>query len=231
MQAKTAVLLGATGLTGNYLLHLLLADDYFAQIRVLVRKPFAFIHPRLEVCVTDFDDHDNFHRALGKGDTIFCCIGTTMKKVNGDKALYRRIDFDIPVHAAQWGIDNGFSQYLVVSAIGANAKSSNFYLSLKGSMEEAIHALPYTSLHIFRPSILLGSREGKRKGEKLAQSIMPALSFMLAGSLKKYRAIEASDVAKAMLAAAKSGKWGINVYEHAQMKTLQASVKTDTTPK
>ena len=118
-----------------------------------------------------------------------------------------------------------------IAAIGANAKSSNFYLSLKGSMEEAIHALPYTSLHIFRPSLLLGSREGKRKGEKLAQSIMPALSFMLAGSLKKYRAIEASDVAKAMLAAAKSGKWGINVYEHAQMKTLQASVKTDTTPK
>ena len=164
MQAKTAVLLGATGLTGNYLLHLLLADDYFAQIRVLVRKPFAFIHPRLEVCVTDFDDHNNFHRALGKGDTIFCCIGTTMKKVNGDKALYRRIDFNIPVHAAQWGIDNGFSQYLVVSAIGANAKSSNFYLSLKGSMEEAIHALPYTSLHIFRPSLLLGSREGRGSG-------------------------------------------------------------------
>ncbi|HTN07559.1 NAD(P)H-binding protein [Agriterribacter sp.] len=220
MQVKTAVLLGATGLTGNHLLHLLLADDYFTTVRVLVRKPFAFMHPRLEVRVTDFDDHDNFHNALGKGDVIFCCTGTTMKKVKGDKALYRRIDFDIPVHAAQWGIDNGFSQYLVVSAIGANAKSSNFYLHLKGSMEAAIHALPYRSLHIFHPSLLLGSREEKRKGEKLAQSIMPALSFLLAGSLKKYRAIEAPDVAKAMLAAAKSGKTGINVYEYAQMKML-----------
>ena len=218
MEAKTAVLLGATGLIGNHLLHLLLGDDYFTTIRVLVRKPFAFIHPKLEIQITDFNYHDNFHSALGKGDVIFCCIGTTMEKVNGDKALYRRIDFDIPVHAAQWGIDNGFSQYLVVSAIGANPKSSNFYLHLKGSMEAAIHALPYVSLHIFRPSLLLGNREEKRKGEKLAQSIMPALSFMLPGSLKKYRAIDATDVAKAMLAAAKSGKAGIMVHEYAQMK-------------
>jgi uncharacterized protein YbjT (DUF2867 family) len=220
MQAKTAVLLGATGLIGNHLLHLLLADDHFTQIRALVRKPFAFMHPRLEVCITDFNDHDNFHSALGKGDAIFCCTGTTMKKVKGDKALYRSIDFDIPVQAAQWGTDNGFSQYLVVSAVGANARSSNFYLQLKGSMEETIHALPYSSLHIFRPSLLLGSREEKREGEKLAQSIMPALSFALQGPLKKYRAIESADVAKAMLAAARSDKTGINIYEYTQIKML-----------
>lgn len=218
MEAKTAVLLGATGLIGNHLLQLLLQDDHYSTVRALVRRPLPVIHPKLEVQITNFDDHDNFHRALGKGDTIFCCIGTTMEKVKGDKALYRRIDFDIPVHAAQWGVDNGFSQYLVVSAIGADAKSSNFYLHLKGSMETAIHALPYASLHIFRPSLLLGNREEKRKGEKLAQSIMPALSFMLPGSLKKYRAINATDVAKAMLTAAKSGKAGINVHEYSQMK-------------
>ncbi len=222
MQAKTAVLLGATGLIGNHLLHLLLADDYFTGVRVLVRKSFTFMHPKLEVRITDFDDYDNFHSTLGKGDAVFCCTGTTMKKVKGDKALYRRIDFDIPVHAAQCGIDNGFSQYLVVSAIGANEKSSSFYLHLKGSMENAIHALPYLSLHIFRPSLLLGVREEKRKGEKLAQSVMPALSFMLAGALKKYRAIEALDVARAMLAAAQSGKTGINVHEYTQMKILSA---------
>ncbi len=220
MEAKTAVLLGATGLIGNHLLQLLLQDDHYSTVRALVRRPLPVIHPKLEVQITNFDDHDSFHRALGKGDAIFCCTGTTMEKVKGDKALYRRIDFDIPVHAAQWGIDNGFSQYLVVSAIGADAKSSNFYLHLKGSMEAAIHALPYVSLHIFRPSLLLGNREEKRKGEKLAQSIMPALSFMLPGSLKKYRAIDAADVAKAMLAAAKSGKAGINVHEYSQMKMV-----------
>ena len=220
MQAKTAVLLGATGLIGNHLLHLLLEDDHFTRIRVLVRKPFAFMHPKLEIRITDFNDHDNFHNALGKGDAIFCCTGTTMKNVKGDKTLYRHVDFDIPVHAAQWGVDNGFSQYVVVSAIGANAKSSLFYLQLKGSMEAAIRALPYTSLHIFRPSLLLGVREEKRKGEKLARSVMPVLSFMLAGSLKKYRAIEALDVAKAMLAAARSNHTGINVYEYTQIKAL-----------
>src|SRR5690606_25934626 len=115
MEAKTAVLLGATGLIGNHLLQLLLQDDHYSTVRALVRRPLPVIHPKLEVQITNFDDHDNFHRALGKGDTIFCCIGTTMEKVKGDKALYRRIDFDIPVHAAQWGVDNGFSQYLVVS--------------------------------------------------------------------------------------------------------------------
>lgn len=217
MEAKTAVLLGATGLIGNQLLHLILEDEYFAQIRVLVRQPISLSHPRLEVCVTDFDDYNNFHRSLGTGDTIFCCIGTTMKKVKGDKALYRRIDFDIPVHAAQWGIDNGFSKFLVVSSVGANAHSSNFYLSVKGSMEAAIHALPYSALHIFRPSFLLGFREEKRKGEKFVQTIAPAISLLLPGKLKKYRAIESVVVAGAMRSAAKSNTTGVHTHEYTQM--------------
>lgn len=220
MQAKTAVLLGATGLIGNHLLHLLLEDDYFSGVRILVRKPFPFTHDKLEIGITDFNNPDKFKQAIGKGDTIFCCIGTTMKKVKGDKELYRSIDFDIPVHAAQWGIDNGFSQYLVVSSVGANAKSSNFYLHIKGSMEAALHALPYTSLHIFRPSLLLGSRDEKRKGEKLFQAIAPAMAFLLRGSLRKYRSIKAPEVAGAMLNAAKSGKEGLCIHEYTAIQAL-----------
>ena len=222
MQAKTAVLLGATGLIGNHLLQLLLQDDHYSTIRALVRKPLPVIHPKLEVQLTDFNDLHDFNAAMGSGDDIFCCIGTTIKKVNGDKALYHQIDVDIPVHAAQFGIDKGFSQYLVVSAIGANAKASNFYLRLKGNMEDSIHALPYPAIHIFRPSLLLGNREEVRKGERITQSVMPALSFLLAGSLKKYRAIDAAEVAKAMLAADQSGKAGVNIYEYTQIKMLSA---------
>ena len=222
MQAKTAVLLGATGLIGNHLLQLLLQDEHYSTIRALVRKPLPVIHPKLEARVTDFNDLHDFNTAMGSGDTIFCCIGTTMKKVKGNKALYHQIDVDIPVHAAQWGIDKGYSQFLVVSAIGANTKSSNFYLRLKGSMEESIHALPYPAIHIFRPSLLLGNREEVRKGEKIARHIMPALSFLLPGTLKKYRAIQAVEVAKAMLAAAQTAKAGVNVYEYAQIKMLSA---------
>ena len=219
MQAKTAVLLGATGLIGNHLLQLLLQDDHYSTIRTLVRKPLPVIHPKLEVQLTDFNDLHDFNAAMGSGDDIFCCIGTTIKKVNGDKALYHQIDVDIPVHAAQFGIDKGFSQYLVVSAIGANAKASNFYLRLKGNMEDSIHALPYPAIHIFRPSLLLGNREEVRKGERITQSVMPALSFLLPA---KYRAIQAKAVAKAMLAAAQSGKTGVNIYEYTQIKMLSA---------
>jgi uncharacterized protein YbjT (DUF2867 family) len=219
MQAKTAVLLGATGLIGNHLLQLLLQDDHYSTIRALVRSPLPVIHPKLEVLVTDFKDLHYFKTAMGEGDIIFCCVGTTMKKVNGDKALYHQVDVDIPVHAAQFGIDKGFSQYLVVSAIGANAKASNFYLRLKGNMEDSIHALPYPAIHIFRPSLLLGNREEVRKGERITQSVMPALSFLLPA---KYRAIQAKAVAKAMLAAAQSGKTGVNIYEYTQIKMLSA---------
>lgn len=220
MQGKTAVLLGATGLIGNHLLQLLLEDDYFSGIRILVRNPLPITHPKLEMEITDFNDPDKYNKALGKGNTIFCCIGTTMKKVKGDKVVYRHIDFGIPVQAAQWGIDKGFTQYIVVSSVGANIKSSNFYLQLKGSMETALHALPYTALHIFRPSFLLGSREEKRKGERLVQAIIPALAFALRGSFKKYRAVKAEDVAMAMLRAAQSDKKGLHIHEYPEINKV-----------
>lgn len=202
------------------MLHLLLEDEYFSAVRVLARTTLSLSHPKLEVCVTDFTNPNDFHRSLGKGDIIFCCIGTTLKKVKGDKQLYRSIDYDIPLHAAQWGIDNGFTQFLVVSSVGANAGSSNFYLRLKGEMEAAIHALPYQALHIFHPSFLLGQRQEKRKGEKLVQLIAPAISQLLVGSLQKYRAIQSTDVAKAMLIAARSEKTGIHKYSFEQIQQL-----------
>ncbi len=220
MQAKTAVLLGASGLIGSGLLQLLLQDDQYGKVRVLVRSSFPMIHPKLEVKITDFNDAGNYRLSLGEGDVIFCCIGTTMKKVKGDKALYRQIDRDIPVHAAQYGMDKGFSQYLLVSAIGASANASNFYLQLKGGVEDAIMALPYAAVHVFRPSLLLGNREERRTGESIAQSVMPLFSFLMTGKLKKYKPVQAMDVAKAMLAASKSGVKGTNIYEYTQIKAL-----------
>ncbi|HEX5025953.1 MAG TPA: semialdehyde dehydrogenase, partial [Agriterribacter sp.] len=198
----------------------LLHDHQYGKIRALVRKPLPIMHPKLEVKVTDFGDAGSYRSSLGEGDVIFCCIGTTMKKVKGDKALYRQIDMDIPVRAAQYGLDNGFSQYLLVSAIGANATASNFYLQLKGSVEDAIITMPYAAVHIFRPSLLLGDREEHRRGESMARSIMPLFSMLMAGSLKKYKPVQALDVAKAMLAASKTGNTGTNIYEYPEIKML-----------
>ncbi|HEX4851324.1 MAG TPA: NAD(P)H-binding protein, partial [Puia sp.] len=139
MNLKKAIVLGATGMVGAELVRQLISDDQFRYIDVLSRRPLSFQDPKLNVKLVKFDDTNSFRSAIDKADTIFCCIGTTMKQVKGDKDLYRKIDFDIAVNAARFGSENGVVQYVLVSAVGANALSRNFYLRLKGEVEEAIH--------------------------------------------------------------------------------------------
>src|SRR4051794_36046383 len=125
MQSLTAVVLGATGLTGKALVQHLINDDVFSKVRILVRRRPDLSHPKLEVQLVNFDKLPEYRSKLRRGDCIFCCIGTTQKKVKGDKDAYRKIDFDIPVNAAKMGIDAGFTSYMLMSSVGANATSSN----------------------------------------------------------------------------------------------------------
>ena len=217
MQAKTAVVLGATGFIGGYLVQELSSDSAFARIRLLVRRPIEMTLPKTEVVVTKFSDRQDFKEKLGSGDCIFCCVGTTLKQVKGDKDLYRTIDYDIPVHAAELGKAAGFSQYLLVSSVGANAAASNFYLQLKGEVEEKIKSIGFPSLHIFRPSMLMGSRNEFRFGEVLAKGLMQVVSPLLFGDLRKYKGIHGKAVAHAMVYAAKNAKPGIHKYEYDQL--------------
>lgn len=218
IEARTAVLLGASGLTGNFLLQLLLQNDYFSKVRILIRNSFSLVHPKLETVIVDFQNQNALSDALGQGDTIFCCIGTTMKKVRGNKTLYRQIDYDIPLNTARLGLQKGFRQYVIISSVGANAKSSNFYLHLKGDLENVIQELPYDSIHIFHPSILIGERKEIRSGERIAQIFSLAISIFLWGNLKKYRAIQSEEVARAMLTAAQTEEKGIHIHEYKQIK-------------
>ncbi len=220
MKELTAVVIGATGLTGSLLVEELLEDTDFKAVRALVRNPAEINHPKLEQRVVDFNDLNDYTQKFGEGDIIFCCIGTTQKKVHKDKAAYTKIDYDIPVNAAGIGISRGFKQFLIVSAIGANEKSSNFYLSLKGKTENRIKQFPFVSIGIFQPSILNGNRKESRIGERLAQIIMDLFSFLLLGSLKKFRAIGADSVAKAMIQASKKQNAGIHYYQYADMMQL-----------
>lgn len=220
MYPKTALLLGATGLIGNELLQLLLKDNTYAKVIALSRKPLPTTHPKLENRIVNFSDQGLYREAVTGGDTVFCCVGTTMKHVKGDKGLYRQIDFDIPVNGATYALEKGYTQYALVSAIGASSASSNFYLSLKGQTEDAITSKGFVSTHIFRPSLLLGDRKESRTGENVAQIIMPALSFLMVGSFKKYRAITGAEVAAAMLSSVKTGTTGMHVYTYEEMKTL-----------
>ncbi|MGI8637156.1 MAG: NAD(P)H-binding protein [Segetibacter sp.] len=217
MQSLTAVVLGATGLIGEQLVQQLLHDPAFSKVRILVRRPVELSHPKLESEIVDFDNLKEYRHKLGRGDCIFCCVGTTNKKVKGDKSAYRKIDFGIPVNAAKMGKEAAFTNYLLVSAVGANAASGNFYLKLKGEVEKEIEAAHFQSFHAFRPSILLGKRKEIRLGEMIGKSLMKVLSVLFVGGLKKYRGIKDETVAKAMIAAAKSGAEGVFIHHYAEM--------------
>ncbi|HQV55928.1 MAG: NAD(P)H-binding protein [Chitinophagaceae bacterium] len=212
----TATLIGATGLIGNYLLDELLQDDYFDTVKILIRRPLEFSHPKLEKHLVDFNDGDSFLVALSNSDFVFCTIGTTQKKVKGDKEAYRKIDYDITVNAARFSKMIGCETFVLVSSVGANSKSNNFYLKLKGEIEDAVKETGLHSINIMRPSILLGDRKENRLAETISKKIMSAFSFLVPS---KYKAIHGRTVAKAMKQAAKENKQGFFFHEYKEIKT------------
>lgn len=195
-----ATIIGATGLIGGHLLDMLLNDASFTTVRILIRRPLEISHPKLEKNLVDFSDMESFRLALEGTNVIFCTIGTTMKKMKGDKEAYRKVDYEIAVNAARLGKANGCEKFVLVAAVGADSKSRNFYLKLKGETEEAVQAPGMESVYILRPSLLIGNRKEFRAGEKLATWLMPLFAFILPA---KYRPVKAIDVAKAMVNAVK----------------------------
>lgn len=220
MNTQIAVVIGASGLIGSQVLEQLLNDPTFSLVRVLVRKPLEIQHSKLQQEIVNFNDTEDYENKLGTGNCIFCCVGTTQKKVHGNKEDYRKVDFDIPVNAAKLGISGGFKKYFLVSAIGASAHSNNFYLKLKGETEDAIKEFNYESIGIFQPSILLGARNEKRSGEAIMKKLMKLFSLFLIGSIKKYRAIDAVDVAKAMIEESKRSNPGVHYFTYEAMQDL-----------
>jgi uncharacterized protein YbjT (DUF2867 family) len=220
MPCKTAVVLGASGMIGNILTRWLLSNNEYDQVRILVRKPVKLEHPKLQVLQVNFDNPADVANKLGTGDVIFCCIGTTNAKVKNDKAAYRHADLEIPSLVARSGKQAGFNHFILVSAVGANTGSSNFYLKLKGQTEEAIIQSGIPHIAIFRPSVLLGKREEKRSGERIAQYLMKWLGFLFAGKFSKYKGIPAKDVAAAMIVAAQENTLPVKIYEHDAIEAM-----------
>lgn len=127
---KTAILLGASGLVGGFLLDMLLDCGTYNHVLIFVRKPLGKEHPILTEYVIDFDDPQSY-KDLVKGDDLFCCLGTTIKKA-GSQAAFRKVDYEYPITFAEIAKENGIKQYLIITAIGANAQSSVFYTRTKG---------------------------------------------------------------------------------------------------
>src|SRR4030095_12649157 len=123
-----ATIIGATGLIGNYLLHELLNDPFYDIIKILIRRPLDITHPKLEKKIVDFNDSDSLLVAIDNSDVVFCAVGTTQKKVKGDKEAYRKVDYDIPVKAARFCKETGCNTFVLISSVGASSKSKTFYL-------------------------------------------------------------------------------------------------------
>ena len=218
---QTVSLIGSSGLVGSQILDLLLKDDRYSTINLLVRKEPAITHPKIRVIMMDFADEKAYLEAISGSEAVFCAVGTTNKKVKGDKDEYRKVDFDIPVYAARAAAACGSYSFGLVSAIGANPdNNANFYLKLKGVTEEAVAKEHIPQIVFARPSMLMGDRQESRMDETIGKGLSYVVSPFLMGSAKKYKPIQAMDVARALISATQQLPKGIHVLEYGEMKKL-----------
>ena len=203
---KIAALFGATGLTGKSLLQQLTKNDDYIKIIVFNRNLQKYNHNKIDEVSLDWNNIERIKNQL-IADELFCCIGTTIKKA-GSKKAFLHADFNIPVTLAQIAENNKINKFLIVSSLGANPKSKNFYLQTKGKMEEEVLKFNIPKIYFFRPSMLLGKRNEFRAGEEFGKIAMKIFNPLMIGSLRKYKAIPASIVAGAMIkvASANSSK-------------------------
>jgi uncharacterized protein YbjT (DUF2867 family) len=209
--AKTALLIGATGLTGSMLLNVLLNDAYYSKVIIPVRHSTGIKNKKLTEIITDFDNIKSY-ADLFIADDVFCCLGTTIRKA-GSQEAFSKVDFQYPLDFAGITLLNGARQFLIITAMGSDINSRFFYSRVKGKAEEEISKLSFKSISIFRPSFITGDRQEKRPGEAAWKFIMKIITPLLIGRLKKYREIKASVIAEGMLITAKEFHRGISIYE------------------
>ena len=215
--SRTALLLGGSGLVGGLCLQRLLEEEQYQKVLSPGRRELPVTHPKLTQYSIAFESLETLD--LPPVDDVFCALGTTIRKA-GSQAAFQRVDFEFTLAAARLGRKHGARQFVLVSSIGADPKSGNFYLRTKGEVEKAIMDLAYPAFHILRPSLLVGDRNESRLGEKFAIYASKVLQYALIGGLRKYRPIEAAIVARAMVAAAKSGPLGMHMYEFDEIRRL-----------
>lgn len=218
MERRSALLIGGTGLVGSHCRRYLLKDPAYAQVNLLVRRRTEAEHAKLRQHEIDFDRLDRASEIL-QADDVFCCLGTTIKKA-GSQAAFRKVDFTYVLQIAALSARNGSKQFLTISSLGANTSSRVFYSRVKGEMEEALAKLSFQAIHIFRPSLLLGDRREVRTGERLAAFGMTIGAIAMVGPWRKYRAIQAASVARAMVRVARRNIKGLHIYESAQIQSI-----------
>lgn len=210
-QAGSRVLLaGATGLVGGHCLTKLLADDDFGQVTVLARRPLERTHPKLTVHVVDFDHLGDHARAID-ADAVLCCLGTT-HRIAGSPEAFAKVDHIYVAELARLAAARGVRRFVLVSAVGADPSSPMFYNRVKGRAEAAVGELHFKTVHLLRPSLLLGERPESRPVEDWNKQFAPVWSLFLIGPLSRYRPVPAETVAARMVELAKSDQEGTHIH-------------------
>lgn len=208
---KTALVIGSTGLIGSHLLNILLESNEYSKVIAFTKRDLGIKNSKLVQHIIDFDQSETYSQLI-VGDDFFCTIGTTIKKAGSQKE-FRKVDFEYPKQFASFALQNNVTQFLIISSLGANASSSNFYLKTKGEIQEYLKATDFESVAILQPSLLLGDRTEFRLAEKVGGFFMKLLSFVFFGNLKKYKPIEGKTVAKALFTIAQRSNVGFKIYK------------------
>jgi uncharacterized protein YbjT (DUF2867 family) len=210
---KTALIAGSTGLIGRQLLQLLLAHDRYDIVKAVTRSDLKFSHPKLVQIHTDYSNLDARTDEM-QADDVFCCLGTTMAKAKS-KQKFREVDYIFPLTLAKNTFQKGAKQFMLVSALGADRRSSIYYNRIKGEVEEATTKFDFKAIHIFRPTLLLGPRQESRPAEDAAKVFYKVFWFLLPD---KFKPIQSQKVAKAMLHFASRDQEGVFIHEAREMQ-------------
>jgi uncharacterized protein YbjT (DUF2867 family) len=199
-------------------LRLLLEDPTYARVTVLARRELPLAQRKLDQRVVSFDrlaqvaDFPRVH-------DVFCCLGTTMKQA-GSPDAFRNVDYTYVVELARVAVRHRASQFLMVTAVGADPQSRILYSRVKGETEEAVRRLQFEGIQIFRPSLLVGARAESRPAERVAGLLSPLVAWAFVGPLARYRPIGAEAVARAMVRVAREAPRGTHVYESDHIRRL-----------
>jgi uncharacterized protein YbjT (DUF2867 family) len=209
-QTRVALLAGASGLTGGYVLDALLGAADFGRVIAVTRRPLAREAPRLANRIVQFERLEAQLRGV-TCEVALCCLGTTIARA-GSRERFREVDVGYVVAFARAALAARAQRLVVMSSAGADPRSRNFYLRTKGEMEEELEGLGFAALDILQPGLLLGWRREMRPLELAATALMPLVNPLLVGKRAAFRGISARQVAAAMVGATRSGRQGVQRY-------------------
>jgi uncharacterized protein YbjT (DUF2867 family) len=218
-EQKIAWLAGAQGFVGGLALDTLLESPDFGRVFAVTRRPLGREHPRLANRIVQFEQIESQLKNV-TCHVALCALGTTIRQA-GSQEAFKRVDVDTVLAFARAAKAAQAQRFVVVSSVGADPRSKNFYLRTKGDMEQALTGIGFGCLDILQPSVLLGWRSGEiRPAELAATLLMPLVNPFLLGKREPFRAIAAHTVAAAMVGVTRSSRRGVQRYTYSAIQAL-----------